>query len=150
MNGKLKLDAMRLPVLKGAKTTGIIVRPSQLLAINKKTSNAKEAAEFMNWFFNDPKALLILTRERGIPATTAATKILEENKLIDPIMAKAIKLAVQNAGFPENDISNNKELITIYGEYIQKVGFDKLTPEAAADQMIKDYQRKLAELKRQL
>lgn len=150
LNGRINLDAARLPVLKNAKTSGIIVRPSQLLVINKRTSNAKEAAKFLNWFFNDPEAILILKAERGIPATMAGRKVLEENKLIDPIMAKAIKLAVENAGYPENDISNNKELMTIYGEYIQKVGFNKLTPEAAADQMIKDYQKKLVDLKTKL
>lgn len=148
LNGRLKLDVMGLPVLKGAKSSGITVRPSQLVALNKRSKNLKEAAKFLNWFFNDPEALLILKTERGIPATTTGRQILAENQLLDPIMVKGIELAAQNDGYSENHISNNNELVTIYHETLQKVGFNKLTPEAAAHLMVKEYQRKLAELKR--
>ena len=148
LDGKLKLDMTSLPVMKNVKNTGIIVRPAQLLVINKKSTNAREAAKFVNWFFNDPEAIVILKSERGIPPTKAGLAILTKNKLIDPVMAKGINLAVKNAGLPENSLSTNQELLTILSEFIQKVGFKKLTPADAADQMLKSYQSKLAELKK--
>ena len=149
LDGKIKLDVVSLPLLKKSNNTGILVRPSQLMVINKRSSNVKEAAKFVNWFFNDPEAILILKSERGIPSTNLATKLLEENKLIDPIMAKGINLAMKDAGLPENSLTTNKELITIFGEYIQQVGFKRLTPAKAADQMMRSYQLKLKELKAQ-
>lgn len=149
LDGKIKLDVVSLPMLKKSNNTGILVRPSQLMVVNNKSSNVKEAAKFVNWFFNDPEAILILKSERGIPSTNSATKLLEKNKLIDPIMAKGINLAMKDAGLPENSLTTNKELITIFGEYIQQVGFKRLTPAKAADQMMKSYQLKLKELKAQ-
>jgi oligogalacturonide transport system substrate-binding protein len=149
IGGKLKLDVTPLPVMKNVKNTGLIVRPSQLMVINKKTSNAREAAKFVNWFFTSPEAAVILESERGIPPTKTGLATLEKNKLIDPVMAKGINLAMKNAGLPENSLSTNKELLTIFQEYIEKVGFKRLTPADAADQMMKSYQSKLAELKAQ-
>lgn len=150
LNDKLKLDVLLPPILKTAENTGLVVRPSQLLVINKKSPRAKEAAKFMNWFFNNPDAILSLKTERGIPPTKAGMDILEKNNLLDPNMSKGIKLAIENAGKAEHALTTNKELMTIFEETIQKVGFGKVTPEKAAEQMVRDYQNKLAVLKRQL
>lgn len=149
LNGKLTLDVMLPPVMKGAKTSGIVVRPAQLIVINKRSGNLGEVAKFVNWFFNNEAAWLALGTERGIPPTQAGLKTLEDHKLIDPNMAKGINLSLKNAGQPENALTTNKELITIFDEAIQKVGFGKATPEEAAEQMVRAYQKKLSELKRQ-
>jgi hypothetical protein len=74
---------------------------------------------------------------------------LEAKQLIDQNMSKGINLSVKSAGIPENALTTNKELTTIFDDYIQKIGFNKLSPEKAAEQMIKDTNAKLAELKRQ-
>lgn len=112
---------MQPPVKKGAKDSGVLVRPSQLIVINKKTANVKEAAKFVNWFFNSAEAAVVLGTERGVPAAKSALKALEAKKLVDPNMAKGIGIAVKNAGAPEN----------------------------AAEQMLKAINAKLAELKSQ-
>jgi oligogalacturonide transport system substrate-binding protein len=149
LNDKVKLNVMLTPLKKGVKNSGIIVRPSQLLVINKKTSNLKEAAKFVNWFFNNSEALLTLKTERGIPPTKIGLETLAQHKLLDPNIVKGLNLVVKNAGPPENALSNNKELLNIFTDYIQKVGFDKLSPQEAAEQMLKDIQAKLTELKAQ-
>jgi oligogalacturonide transport system substrate-binding protein len=149
LNNKVKLNVMLTPLKKGSKNTGIVVRPSQLLVINKKSSNIKEAAKFVNWFFNNAEASLTLKTERGIPPTKVGLETLEKNKLLDPNIVKGLNLVVKNAGSPENALSNNKELLNIFTDYIQKVGFGKLDPKEAAEQMLKDIQAKLAELKAQ-
>ncbi len=149
LGGKLKIDVMLPPVMKGAKSTGITMRPSQMLAVNKKSSHVKEAAKFLSWFFNNSQALVALKTERGIPATTAGLKVLEKQNLLDPNMAKGVNLALKNAGIPENPLTGNEELNTTFQEYIQKVGFGVLSPDDAAERMLKDYQSKLTELKAQ-
>lgn len=149
LNGKINLDVMAPVLKKGAKNSGIVVRPSQLLVINKKSSNVKEVAKFVDWFFNNQEAAVVLGTERGIPATQSGLKALEAKQLIDQNMSKGINLSVKSAGIPENALTTNKELTTIFDDYIQKIGFNKLSPEKAAEQMIKDTNAKLAELKRQ-
>jgi alpha-galactosidase/6-phospho-beta-glucosidase family protein len=109
LNGKVKLNVMPVPLMKDATMSGIVVRPSQLLVINKKSANSKEAVKFVNWFFNDSEAILALKSERGIPPTKTGLKILERNKLLDSNIVKGLNMAVKNAGIPENALSNNKE-----------------------------------------
>jgi oligogalacturonide transport system substrate-binding protein len=149
LNGKIKLNVMPVPLMKDAAMSGIVVRPSQLIVINKKSANSKEAVKFVNWFFNDSEAILALNSVRGIPPTKTGLKILERNKLLDSNIVKGLNMAVKNAGIPENALSNNKELMNIFDVYIQKVGFGKLRPEEAAEGLLKETQAKLAELKAQ-
>jgi oligogalacturonide transport system substrate-binding protein len=149
LNGKVKLDTMLPPVLPKVKSPGIFVRPSQLLVINKKSAHVKEATKFVNWFFNDPKAILTLGTARGIPPTKIGLNTLERKNLLDSNVVKGLNLAVKNTGAPENALSNNKELLNIFTDYIQKVGFGKLEPAKAAELMLKDIRAKLAELKAQ-
>ncbi len=149
LNGRLNVTPMPVPMLKGAKNSGIIVRPSQLLVINSKSPNVREAAKFVSWFFNNPNAILALKSERGIPPTKAGVEVLAKNQLLDPNMANGINMAVKNGGIPENGLTSNKELITIFDDYIQKIGFKRVTPEEAAEMMIRDFKAKLVELKNQ-
>ncbi len=149
LDGKLKLAVMAPPVMSGSKNSGIIVRPAQMIVINKKSSNVKEAAKFVNWFFNNSKAAMLLKTERGIPPTQSALKALQNANQIEANMVKGINLSMKAAGTPENALTTNKELNTIFDDYIQKVGFKRLTPEDAADRMLKDFKAKLAELKNQ-
>ncbi|MBZ4664902.1 sugar ABC transporter substrate-binding protein [Mahella sp.] len=143
------LGIAMIPVAPDAKDTGIIVRPSQLLTINKNSENAEEAAKFINWFFNDPEAAKILKDVRGLPPTETARKILVDNGLLDPALNEATTNATKMMGKPENGISQNQELEKISTDVIQELAYQKLTPEKAADELISRFEQKLSELKDQ-
>jgi len=144
------LSIAMLPVMEGAKDTGIVVRPSQLLSINKDSKNIEEAAKFLNWFFSDPEAAKILKDVRGVPAAKVARDILVENNMLDPVLNEATTIAMERMGTPENDISQNQELEKITTDVIQMLAYKRLTPEQAADELIDRFTQKLSELKEQL
>lgn len=140
-------DVTLYPVPKDAKNSGIVVRPATLLCINKKSANAKEAAKFMNFFFNDKEAAKVLGDVRSIPPVEASRKVaLDANKL-NPLALKAVEAATKNPGLIYNGISNNGELRNILTTEIENVAYKKFTPEQAAEDMIKLYESKLKELK---
>jgi len=56
-------------------------------------------------------------------------------------------MSVEKAGTAENAISSNTQLDTIMIDAVEKVAYGKSTPEVAADDMIKQFQSKLNELK---
>ena len=58
-----------VPQMENAKDSGVLARPAQLLCISSTSEHQKEAAEFVNYFFNDPEAISTLKLERSVPAT---------------------------------------------------------------------------------
>lgn len=140
-------DVTLVPVPKDAKNSGIQVRPATLLCINKNSPNAKEAAKFMNFFFNDKDAAIALGDVRSIPPVEASRQAALEAKKIDPLAVKAVDPAAKNSGLIYNGISNNQELRNILITEIENVAYKKFMPEEAAEEMIKLYNNKLEELK---
>jgi len=145
---KFPINITRYPIPKKAKSPGILVNPAQILCINKKSQNINEAAKFLNWFFNDKEAILILKDCRGIPPTKVARDLLADADLMDKDVAKAADLAIPYGGGPQNASCYNREIEAIGFSYIQQVGFKRLTPEEAAEGFVKDLKQKLAEIKK--
>lgn len=118
-----------------------------MLAINSNSDNLMEAAKFLNWFFNDPEAIVILKTERGIPATDIGRKILTEKKIIDKNISLAVNFGIKYAGLPEHPLTYSSELTDILFNAIQKIALNKISPELAAEDFISRFQGKLAEIK---
>lgn len=137
------------PIDPNAKQTGIVVRPSQLIAINKDSKNMDEAAKFLNWFFTNSEAIKTLKDVRGVPATENARKILSDNNLLDSVLTDNANQAMEKMSPPENGISGNQELEKINTDIIQELAYKKITPEQAADKLINTYKQKLPEIKNQ-
>jgi len=101
----------------------------------------------LNWFFNDPQSMATLGMARGIPPTEKGQQLLVAKNIMDKNLLNAVKLGAKNAGLPENALTTNNEMINISREVLQKMGFNKLTPDQAADELINGLQAKLVELK---
>jgi len=138
-----------LPIMEGAKDSGVFTGSTLVLVINKDTKYPEEAAKFINWLVNDPEAIKILGTTRGIPATSVGLETLSKEGLIDPLMNEALQLALETSSkvLPDNAISQNQQLATIWMDTLDKVSYRYVTPEEAADEMIRLFEAKLKELK---
>jgi oligogalacturonide transport system substrate-binding protein len=136
-----------VPMNKAAKQSANPLRPSQLLTINKATRNAAEAVKFLNWFVNDPEAAVILGESRSTPAGSSARKALVDAKKMDPLIAEALDFAVKKPGKAWGPLTENTEISQINKDALEKMIFGKITPEQAAEEIIKNYKAKLDELK---
>jgi oligogalacturonide transport system substrate-binding protein len=137
------------PVLKNGKGTGIRAQPGQVASATttRGVQNEEAAIRFLNWFFNDQESIMTLADVSGTPATTTGRKILTEAKMIDKVISQAVDLSLKIAAKPENNISENTEIVKIYSDIVEKVAFGKATPEAATDELISAFTKKLDELK---
>ena len=144
---KFEIGVARYPIFENAKNPGLSLTPAQIISINSKSKHVTEAAKFVNWMFNDPEAIAILGDVRGLPAVDQARKLLVSKKLLDPRMSEMVEITMPFSGGAENGPSLNQEIQSITEDYIQQVGFKKLTPEKAAENMINDLKSKLNELK---
>lgn len=129
-----------------AKASSVVVRPSQLIAISKKSKHPEEATAFLNWFMNDPEAAAILGDVRSVPSSSKAQQAAVEAGKIDPAITKAVEEGLANAGIVENSISTNSEISAILQDTIEKVAYGRNTPEQGADELIEGLEKKLSEL----
>jgi methyl-accepting chemotaxis protein/ABC-type glycerol-3-phosphate transport system substrate-binding protein len=136
------------PVAKDAKISAILIKPQLLLSVNKRTRNMKEVAKFLNWIYNEPQGIKAWGINRGYSPTTAARKVLEEEKLVDRAVTTGLQLALDLGGSPENVLSGHAEIAELFMESNQKLFNSTLDPKAASTELISKLESKLKQLKR--
>ena len=144
------MDVAVLPTMaEGAKSSGMFSRPSQLLAINASSSPEKQnaAADFINFFYNDPEAQEILRDTRAVPPVESARALCEEKGLSDPLIIKATNNASAQSLVIDSVLSQDVICLDLmYNEY-ENVAFGRKTPEQAADSLMSAWTERLEELK---
>lgn len=145
--GARNIGVMGYPIMNNAKQTAVLVQPSCLIAMNYYSKNQRAGAKFLNWFINDPTAIKILKDCRSIPMSSKATEILKDNFMVDNEIAQAMTIGSKKPGKPTTALSNNGEIGAIENDAYAQMVFGKITPEQAADTIIKGFTAKLQELK---
>lgn len=144
--GKTSIMVASMPVKRNAIDSGIYVRPSQIMVVNNNSAHRDAAAQFMNFFFNDPEAIEILSSTRGIPPTTTGREILAQKGLIDPLVEEATNIALSKMGKPASVWQTNSEITQILDDVVERLGFGVLTPAQAAKDLRDRLAAKLASL----
>ena len=130
--------SMRYPVAKNAKDPGILVTPSMFLTVYQESPNKEAAAEFINFFLNDEEASRILRDTRGIPTNSKAKDILVADNVIPQVVSDMVSQALTGVGAAENGPSLNPEVIALTKDFVQQVGYAKMTPAQATDAYIRE------------
>ncbi|WP_248924395.1 ABC transporter substrate-binding protein [Paenibacillus hamazuiensis] len=141
------LDAAMFPIPDDAKASGVLVIPSNPLAINKETKHPEEAAKFASWLLTDVESAMVLKDNYSVPPSAANAQALADKQLIDPTVAKAVKIALEKPGDPVNGISNNQEIAKLTNDYMQQVAFGQLTPDKGAKELVDRVTDKLKTIK---
>ena len=139
--------AFIIPQMEGAKDSGITVMPSQLLAISNTCENPEVVADFMNYFFNDEEAGLILKDCRSIPPVDKIRELCAENDALDPVVVAATDYGLANRGMSNNVLSGNEELSSILQDACEQVAYDPDNYQAIAEDTMTLYNDVLATLK---
>lgn len=136
-NTKNTLDVVSYP----GDPSGQWARASMYWSIFKGSKHADVAADFINFFVNDPEAAKILGTERGLPPNTELRKQVAET-ITDPNMKASF--AFEEAITPRfgtapppppKGHSKIKSALTTAAESVQ---FKKDTPETAAQKFFAD------------
>lgn len=135
------------PAPKDAVNSGILVRPTSMLSVSSKSSAINEAVKFVSWFLNDNEAAMTRGLEWSIPAVDTAREVLLDAGVTNEYFAFAVNYALEHQGLPQTFISLNQEIAKIEDDTLAKLAYNELTPEQAADEMIRLMTSKLEELK---
>jgi len=139
-------ETRQLPVMKGARNTGVLMRPSPIMVVNNASKNKAEALKVMKYLFTDPEALATLGLARGIPATDIGRKVLTEKGAITAVAQNATNQGIAQAGLPQSVYQMNSEVMQAMQDVIDEFGFGKLTPAEASRKMIQTLEATLANL----
>ncbi|WP_168118788.1 extracellular solute-binding protein [Paenibacillus sp. HB172176] len=143
----IELGVARSPIAEDAKTSSVLITATALVGVNKDSEHIDEAVKFANWLVTDEEAAKILGTVRSVPPVQANSDILTQEGSLDANVAKAVELALSDAGNPVNVPSNDVELGSVAKSYLERVGFGADTPEVAAKAMMKEYADLLDDLK---
>lgn len=146
---KFDLTVSRYPYLESGNNKSTVLRPAMFFSINKKSPNIEEAAKFMNFWYTDSEAITTLGDVRSLPPTTQGQKLLSEKNLIDPDIIKAVSFASKDPADPLSAMVANTQVEQVLADTIQKMAYNKITPEQAADEFMSLLKAKLDELKAQ-
>ncbi|MDD7200526.1 MAG: ABC transporter substrate-binding protein [Sphaerochaetaceae bacterium] len=141
-----EMSTFILPCMTGAKNTGLIIVPSQLLAVSSKSAHKQEAVEFLNFFFNDVDAGLILKDVRSVPPVAKVQDACQKASLINGNIIKATQYAEENQGLSRNSLSSNTEIVKVLNDAIETVAYDPNAVEKTAKESIKMIDYILSEL----
>ena len=137
-----------VPVVAGGKDLSRVFRPAHVLTINGHSPNSDEACKFLNWFLNDPEAILILKDCRSAPTSKIAFKTLEDANLLNPEVVRALSRTMANPAPSQPYINGDAEIFSFLLDEFENVAYGKYTPEQAAAELIKRTQDRLDEIKK--
>ena len=120
------------PLVAGSDIDGWNSNCPQVFSINANSAHIEEAVDFLNYFYNDEKAMAILGSVRSVPPTARAREICAEMGLISPLLAAACDVCASYSGIPDDSLYNGNEAKQIMWDAIEEVGYGASTPEQAA------------------
>jgi oligogalacturonide transport system substrate-binding protein len=129
-------DFLTLP---GAKASGMLGRPSMMLAVSKNTKSPQAAVRFVNFMLTDPEAARILGTTRGIPLAQSQIKALQQDGKIDAVPMQAFQqiAAMRNSGklTPPSPLFENPRMARLVRDIFDQVAYDKISAEDAAKRL---------------
>ncbi len=133
-----KYQSKRIPIIEGTENTGVVVRPSQLIAINNNSDHKEAVAKVLNDFMNEEESVKLLATVRGIPASNKAVGILTAENAISELEAEAIEIALDSAGIKQSIYVNDQEITQLFVDITQQVMFKNIDPSEAGDILVTD------------
>lgn len=138
------VSVARWPVMENYKESGIFCTVSQMWGVNAHSENIDEAMAFIDWYINDPEAILIANTQRGPSVSDAASEILSEAGLVSPLVAEVMAFSLPVASKPESAYDTNAELEAMFTPYWQGIGYGTITPREAAEGYVADLTKALS------
>ena len=114
--------AMEMPMFEDAKESGILYVPPQMIAINADCKYPEVAADFLNYFYNDPIAIETLKTCRSIQPTNQGRTICAEKGYGDPVLAEAIALGGKSCTEHQN-LYTPAEIYEILYDATEKIAY---------------------------
>lgn len=136
------------PTQPDAKNSGRVGRPAQVFAVSKKSKNPREAAALISFLLTSPEAAKVLKMTRGIFLADSSFNALKENNLIAPMNLEAMEQLQDVAVYNPSPYFEDPRMMELINSLVEKVSYEKITPDEAAEALERDIPRLLRRLTR--
>lgn len=120
------------PTQEGAKNSGRIGRPSQILAVSKNSKHPREAAAFISFLATSPEAAKIQKMARGVFLADEAFKAQKAENLIAPLNLEALDQLVGQDVYSPNPFLEDPRMLNLLNDTLEQVSYEKITVDEAA------------------
>lgn len=135
-NADAEYTAGLFPLFQGSDVDAWNANCPQIIAINAKSKNPEVAVEFLDYFFNNEKAMETLGCTRSVPPTAKAREICTADGSLSKLLAEAADVAGSYSGMVDDKYFSAAEAKQILTDEVEAVGFGVATPESASEETI--------------
>ena len=135
-NADAEYTAGLFPLYQGSDVDAWNANCPQIIAINAKSKNPEAAVEFLDYFFNNEKAMETLGCTRSVPPTAKAREICTADGSLSKLLAEAADVAGSYSGMVDDKYFSAAEAKQIVTDEVEAVGFGVTTPESASEETI--------------
>lgn len=125
-----------LPVLEGSTEVGWASNTPQVFAVTSTCKYPEIAVEFMDYFFNNDKAIETLGCTRSVPPTEKARKICAEKGMLSECTMQGANIASSMGGTPNDKMSSSQESKAILFDSVETIGYKASDAASAAENAI--------------
>ena len=129
-------DVADYPMLPGAKNSGMIGRPSMMLAVSKNSKNTEISVKFVNWMLHSPEAAEILGTVRGVPMSKPYREVLFKANKFTPVEMKAMKQIEATKIDTPSPVAEYSRMQSWVREVFEKAVLGKVTEQEAAKMLV--------------
>lgn len=134
--GRTNFSTTTLPVMNGAKNTGVLLRPSQIYVVPASSQYPDEAVKLLAFMSYNKDAAAILGTARGVPSSKTSLEVAAAQGAITELTEKATNEGVAQAGDPQSSYQMNSQIMQAMQDVIDEFGFGKLTAKEAGAKMV--------------
>ncbi|WP_390407383.1 ABC transporter substrate-binding protein [Lacticaseibacillus jixiensis] len=126
------------PTVEGAKTDGVMKKPSMCFSISKHSDAKKQkaAAKLLNFLMNNKTGVKDMGMSRGMPANTKAVKILEDAGKVDAVSKAAYEYGKKTTGIYQSPYIAIEAVQSAYNDVFEAFGTGSISSSEAASQMM--------------
>ncbi len=135
-NTDAEYTAGLFPLYQGSDVDAWNANCPQIIAINAKSKNPEAAVEFLDYFFNNEKAMKTLGCTRSVPPTAKAREICTADGSLSKLLAEAADVAGSYSGMVDDKYFSAAEAKQILIDEVEAVGFGVANPESASEETI--------------
>ena len=135
-NADAEYTAGLFPLYQGSDVDAWNANCPQIIAINAKSKSPAAAVEFLDYFFNNEKAMETLGCTRSVPPTAKAREICTADGSLSKLLSEAADVAGSYSGMVDDKYFSAAEAKQIVTDEVEAVGFGVTTPESASEETI--------------
>jgi len=135
-----------MPIIEGAKFAGSIAKPTMLLGISRNSKAPRAAAQFLQFFLNDPEGVKVLGTSRGVPASQAAVAALTADGQIEGAVKAGYEFGAAAPVLNQTTFYENGAFNNIYMQQYERYELGQASVEAAAHEIFEQTKAQAAKL----